>query len=146
MTALLATPALSAPSCVSVNERTSMDARIVKEYLMVAALNCDARQDYNAFINKYNVDLAQHGRVMKRRFAQTHGNKAAEREVDRYVTAAANEASIISNRDRNGFCKRSAAVFRDLNGGRGKRIEPASYSSYVAPSSLRAPICQEAKR
>jgi hypothetical protein len=117
----------------------------MKEYLMVAALNCDARQDYNTFVTKYGSDLQQHGAVMKRHFARTHGKKS-EREVDRYLTAAANEASTLSNRDRAGFCKRSTAVLSDLNGRKQARIEPAAYSSYMAPSHLRAPICQEAKR
>jgi hypothetical protein len=146
VTTLLMAPAFAAaPSCVTVNERTAMDARIVKEYLMVAALNCDVRKDYNTFVTKYGSDLKQHGAVMKKHFARTHGRKS-EQEVDRYLTAAANEASTLSNRDRAGFCKRSVALLGDLNGRKQARIEPASYGSYVAPSNLRAPICQEAKR
>lgn len=145
VTALLAAPAFAAPSCVTVNERSAIDARIVKEYLMVAAFNCDARGDYNAFVTKYGSDLQRHGAVMKRHIARTHGKKS-EREVDRYLTAAANEASTVSNKDRAGFCKRSVALLNDLNGRKKARIEPAVYGSYVAPSQLRAPICQEAKR
>jgi hypothetical protein len=146
VTAWLTAPALAAaPSCVTISERASLDARIVKEYLMVAAFNCDARQEYNSFVTKYEPDLKNHATVLKRHFARTHGKKS-EREIDRYVTAAANEASIVSNADRAGFCKRSIALLSELNSRRKARLEPASYRTYVQPSHLRAPVCQEAKR
>jgi hypothetical protein len=146
VTAWLTAPALAAaPSCVTITERASLDARLVKEYLMVAAFNCDARHQYNSFVTKYEPDLRNHATVVKQHFARTHGKKS-EREIDRYVTAAANEASVASNADRAGFCKRSTALLNDLNSRRKARLEPAAYRTYVQPSHLRAPVCQEAKR
>jgi hypothetical protein len=146
ITAWLAAPALAAaPRCVTTHERASLDARLVKEYLMVAALNCDARQQYNSFVTKYEPDLKNHAVVLRRHFARAYGSKS-EREIDRYVTAAANEASIVSNADRAGFCRRSTALLNELNGRKKASLEPATYRTYVQPSHLRAPVCQEAKR
>ena len=73
---------------------------------MVAALSCSARDDYNRFVYRYTPQLADHGASLRKWFRKLHGG-GHKREINRFVTRLANDASMLSIRDRQKFCARS---------------------------------------
>jgi hypothetical protein len=73
---------------------------------MVAALSCSARGDYNQFARLYAPHLANHGVLLRRWFRKLHGIRH-KREINRFVTLLANDASMRSIGDRVEFCAKS---------------------------------------
>ena len=68
----------------------SIEVRRLQTNLMVAALTCNARADYNAFVF----------------------GKAGDSKLNAFITRLANEASTRSNADRDGFCADAASTFQ----------------------------------
>jgi hypothetical protein len=104
---LAAAGAAQAAGCVDARERDSMSVRALQTRLMVAALACNARDNYNEFVNRYRPHLAGHGRALRGYFERSFG-RGAQRALDVYVTDLANRASQLSNADRGAFCAHSA--------------------------------------
>ena len=94
---------------------------------MIAALSCDARSDYNQFVNQYRPHLSFHGNELRQYFRKKHG-RSHKRALNRFVTLLANGASQESIRDRGGFCAQSLDIFAAL------RTAPAHH----APLALQA--------
>lgn len=82
--------------------------RTLQSELMVAALGCGHRGQYNAFAKTYRTDLQQNGVTLKSHFRAQHG-AGGEQALNRYVTALANKASMrmASNSD---YCEQTGAV------------------------------------
>jgi hypothetical protein len=106
------------------------EVRRLQSTLMVAALRCDARPHYNEFVTVHKSALQENGRTLKQEFQRRHG-RAGQREMDKFVTVLANEASARSNADYLG--KRSLAYLIAVLV-RGKR----SYS----PDPLAPSLCR----
>jgi len=102
-----------AASCVAPRERDSQVVRALQSRLMIAALSCNARNDYNQFVNFYQPHLAYHGSGLRKYFRKKYG-KGHKRALNRFVTNLANGASQESIRDRGKFCADSRAIFSDL--------------------------------
>jgi hypothetical protein len=100
--------AAQAAGCADTRERESLTVRSLQTDLMVAALSCNVRDDYNTFVQRYRSHLSVHGHALRRYFQRTYGPRA-QRALDRYVTELANQASQVSNADRTAFCAQTAA-------------------------------------
>lgn len=111
-----AAPLLAAPPCAAGSARDALAARALQTDLMVAALVCGRRDDYNAFVRRHRQALAAHGGALRAWFAQAYGRAAGEREMNRFVTRLANEASGASNRDRALYCEVTGSLFDGLAG------------------------------
>jgi len=116
-----------AADCVGSHERDSLTVRALQSRLMVAALSCGARADYNSFVTRYRPYLANHGYELRKYFRKLYG-AGFNHAMNRYVTALANGASQVSIADRGGFCNESRAAFTDLLRAR----------NYEAPLTLQA--------
>ena len=111
---------------------TAMQVRMLQTELMVAALSCEAKGQYNAFVRKFSGQLAENGRQLRDHFNKTYGSKAGTR-LDAFVTHLANTASAISIRNSQTFCPNLRAIFRKA------LDEPDSRLSALAAERARAP-------
>ena len=105
--------AANAVVCADAAEKESFGVRALQTRLMVAALTCDARDQYNAFVDRYRPALASHGRNVKNYFRRAYG-PASGGHLDRYVTALANRVSMLSTLDRSAFCAESDRMLQTL--------------------------------
>ena len=76
-----ATAAFGAETCLRPQERLAIEVQALKIELSVAALSCDASEDYNAFVRHFRAPLDRHSRTMKAYFARAYGAPAASRET-----------------------------------------------------------------
>lgn len=104
---------VQAAECVGAPERDSLTVRALQSRLMVAALSCGARAEYNSFVLRYRPYLATHGHELRKHFRKQYG-AAHQRALNTFVTELANGASQVSITDRNGFCAESRAAFAEL--------------------------------
>lgn len=103
----------AASSCADPRERNSLTVRTLQTQLMMAALSCGAREEYNAFVTSYRPHLADHGYTLKRYFQRAYGGRS-QRALDHYVTELANQASRLSSADRTAFCGQSISSLNAL--------------------------------
>ncbi|WP_425407245.1 hypothetical protein [Hwanghaeella sp.] len=88
--------------------------RFLQSELMVAALACDARQQYGNFVQRYKVSLVSSGRDLKNHFEKAHGQKKGFAELNRFVTRMANKASGRMASFGAGFCSDMHATYEHL--------------------------------
>lgn len=112
MAAALSGPA-NALTCPALDEQNSLTVRALQAKLMVAALSCSARDDYNQFVRRYTPHLANHAVSLRKWFRKLHANRHT-REINRFVTQLANDASMRSIGDRPDFCAKSRIAFSSL--------------------------------
>jgi len=89
----------------------SIEVRRLQTKLMVAALSCGARADYNAFVINHRSSLKKYGTAIRQEFKRRYG-KSGPRRLNRFVTRLANEASASSNADRDQFCADASTLFQ----------------------------------
>jgi len=94
-------------------ERSAVRARVVQSEMMVAALSCGLRNQYNAVVIEFQTELVSHGQVLRSMFARTHG-AGGQIALDRFITKLANDASIRSNRARSAYCESAKRTFADV--------------------------------
>lgn len=108
------TAAVPAAACVTptADEVRAIQVRTLQSRLMVAALSCDAQPQYDAFIGRFDALLNSSGRTMVTYFKRSHGSRSTV-ELNDYVTALANRASLESMQDRTAFCLDSLETLRE---------------------------------
>lgn len=94
-------------------ERDSLNVRHLQSELMVAALSCDLRPQYNATVKRFEAELVGHGQDLKQLFKRTYG-RGGERELNRFVTALANQSSASSLSRGASYCAESAQLFTQI--------------------------------
>ena len=92
------------------SETAAVNARLLQTEMMVAALACNLRPQYNRAVRTFEKELVGHGKVLRKMFRRNHG-ASAQRQLDRYITRLANEASARSNYDRVTYCQTAASLF-----------------------------------
>lgn len=116
---LIAGPAL-ASACLRPEERTALEARALRSYLMVAALNCrtgqsyNAPEGYNAFLRRFGSELSAADRVAQAHFTRAYGGQGRTR-LDQYNTLMANEHSEDGIRAGSFFCRDAEPLFRSVS-------------------------------
>lgn len=108
-----ATGAAQAIEARNAKESAAINARLLQTEMMVAALACDMRPQYNKVIRTFQKDLVRHGKALRAMFKRNHGT-SAQRYLDRYITQLANDASARSNYDREAYCRSAGALFSDV--------------------------------
>ncbi len=107
---LTASTALYAGPCVSGSDQDSMRVRMLQTELMVAALSCDRRDGYNAFVTRFENELVGHGTTLRRFFGREFGTRGVQM-LNRFITRIANETSQRSSSMGHGYCTRATALF-----------------------------------
>lgn len=115
LSAPVAAAGVAPAHCAAAGARDALAARALQTDLMVAALVCDRREDYNDFVRRHRDALAAHGNALRAWFRQEYG-RAGETEMNRFVTRLANEASRASNADRALYCHATGGLFDGLAG------------------------------
>lgn len=100
-------------ACAEPAERTAFEVRRLQTELMVAALSCDLRPEYNAFVRKFGTDLNRGSRDMRSYFRRAHGG-AAESRLTTHLTAMANEAALQLVTPGAAFCERALRAYRTI--------------------------------
>jgi hypothetical protein len=95
--------------CADPNEANAFRVRSLQNHLMVAALTCDQREKYNAFVGRFNDVLSSNGRTIKHYFQGAWGSRS-NGQLDDYVTLLANRTSMQSLDDRAGFCQAASEM------------------------------------
>ena len=113
----------------------AMHVRMLQTELMVAALSCEAKGQYNAFVRKFSGQLAENGRQLRTHFNKLYGRKAGSR-LDAFVTNLANTASTISIRNSGTFCPNLRSILRRA------LDEPDQPLSALAAERARTPAWQ----
>ena len=99
--------------------------RILQTELMVAALTCNQRTDYNAFINRFQPQLSAQGKLLQAFFQRKHGSGSAK-ALNGFVTRVANESSRRGMLKRGLFCHQTAKIHAAS-----KSIEPAGLPAFA---------------
>lgn len=111
----LAASGAQAASCTPTDPKveTAFQVRALQTDLMVAALSCRARGDYNAFVGKFSTALVTNGKNLRAYFSQTFGGNA-DRRLDSYITRIANEASQQRISAGADYCDQAVATFQKV--------------------------------
>lgn len=106
----LAGPAL-ANACLRPEERTALDVRALRTYLMVSALNCRQGESYNQFVRRFGTELGAAERAATAHFSRSYGGQGRSR-LDAYNTNLANEHSEDAIRSGSFFCRDAEPLFQ----------------------------------
>lgn len=128
---LVAQQAVAQQQCESMADQSLFEIQALKSELMVLATSCHNDAQYNAFVNRYQADLAANEKEFDDYFKHRYG-KLGQREHDSYVTSLANAQSDGGMRLGSDFCPRNKAIFDEVLGLRG----PADLPPYAAGKDL----------
>jgi len=115
----------------------SIEVRRLQTNLMVAALSCRARSEYNEFITTHRPSIQTYGKAIKAEFRRRYGREGSK-HLNRFVTRLANEASARSNADRDAFCADAAALFEK------SRTRGVTLTSMVTPPAAGTQVASAA--
>src|SRR5665213_1142629 len=65
-----------AQPCATSVDQGAFDTMALKSELMVVALTCEARPQYNQFVEQFRPDLAREERVLDGWFSQAYGRRS----------------------------------------------------------------------
>ena len=138
--ALLLSPltAQASGACANSVEMAALNSRVLQSDLMVAALACQQKTQYNAFVRKYQSELVDRGETLQGYFKRVHGGSSTQ-QLNRFVTSLANDSSQHSlNSSEKDFCRKSLAVFTAaLEKGHKNLSDAISDASYPARHGVR---------
>jgi hypothetical protein len=138
---LAAQQAYAQLECLSPNERAAVEVAALRSELMVLATGCQADNNYNAFIRKYQPDLMSNERALDEIFKHKYGRRA-QQEHDRFTTELANAESTAGLRLGTDFCEHNGMIFREVM----VLQSPTELASYAAGKNLIPPaaeVCQQ---
>lgn len=108
---LLGAGAMAAPRCARPEEVTAIQAAMIQQQLMVAALTCNEVEHFNAFQTSYGPELRASDAHLEKMFRRLYGNRRGEAEYHAFKTRLANHSSMRSIRDNAGYCRDARAAF-----------------------------------
>lgn len=130
---------LAAAQCVHPADHASFDITALKTSLLVVALTCGADERYNAFVRKYQPELAAQDHALGAYFTRVHG-RTGRKQQDDYVTQLANSQSQDGNKQGKWFCSRNLPAFDEVMAlhGSGELAEFAAGKSVAQPINVTA--------
>jgi hypothetical protein len=108
-----AAPAAAAPVCEFPTERTAFDIEGLKSQLMVTALACQQQSKYNAFMTRYQPDVAREERNLNAYFKRSYGRQA-QKAYDDYISNLANVQEQDGLKAGQAFCDNLPAMFSEV--------------------------------
>lgn len=103
--------ALAAPRCANPDEVTAIQAAAIQQQLMVAALTCNQIDHFNAFQTTYGKELRRSDASLQHMFRRLYGAGHGDAEYHAFKTRLANDSSIRSIHDNEGYCHDAGVVF-----------------------------------
>ena len=119
MTALT-TQAFAGGICSRANEASAVKAEILQQQLMVAAYSCHMAGAYNAFVINYRPDLIADDHTAEGLFLRASAGGASDYQS--YKTSLANNFSLDSNDNTDGFCADAHEMFQQAAEHRGQSL------------------------
>ncbi|OYV34691.1 MAG: hypothetical protein B7Z80_20510 [Rhodospirillales bacterium 20-64-7] len=83
----------------------------LKSDLMVGALACNMRSEYDAFMRRFQPHILDEQHVMDAYFHRASGPYSGQKIEDTYVTLLANNRSVSGSSEGSNFCLNNAAEF-----------------------------------
>ncbi len=122
--ALAASSSAGAAFCATDKDLAALNTRVLQTELMVAALSCGQRQQYNTFVTTHQQMLINQGRALQVLFNRAHGAQGANR-MNAFVTRLANDASQ-QVRSRDDYCLFMSGLFDEA-----MATSPEHFSQFV---------------
>lgn len=110
---VMAGPVSAEALCNTSKSTTALAVRTLQSDLMVAALSCGIKSQYNAFATKFQAPLTSNGKVLKAEFDKRFGGKSTQR-LTTYVTELANQASQRMSTQGSNYCAEVAGLFQNV--------------------------------
>lgn len=110
---LLAPPAFGAARCPSQQEQSVFEVEALKTELMVVGITCKEEDRYNAFVRRFQPELAANNRAVGQYFARVKG-RAGQRANDAYITNLAQARATEAQALGSDFCPRNTALFNEV--------------------------------
>lgn len=135
---MTSTAAMADSRCSDPAEQSHFEVTALKTELMVVALICEERDNYNAFIQRYRPSLIEADRGFTAYFNRALG-RAGVRQLDAYVTALANSRQQGAQVLGSDFCPRNRVLFEEV-AALGSAADLAAYAAGkdLVPTSLGA--------
>lgn len=140
--------AMAASRCLTQQEKTAFQVRMLQTELMVATLTCrgmskhDFSKEYGAFVETHRSGLRSHSEVFQSHFKRAYGG-SGQTQLDRYVTSLANDYSRASMTGQGAFCDQQGALFD-----KAANVKPPELTRFAAERaegrSIGVPVCGEA--
>jgi hypothetical protein len=108
---ILSAGALAAPRCAKPEEVTAIQASMIQQELMVAALTCNEIEHFNAFQTSYAAELRSSDAKLEKMFRRLYGGARGEAQYHAFKTRLANHSSMRSIRDNVSYCRDARAAF-----------------------------------
>lgn len=109
-----------AAPCAKQADQTALQVRMLQTELMVAALTCNQRTDYNSFVTRFKPQLSAQGKHLQVFFKTQYG-AASSKALNGFITKIANESSRRGMMKRGAFCRNATRIHADS-----VKIKPAS--------------------
>lgn len=126
-----------AAACYTPDEARASQVRQFQSELMVAALKCgtynETRSKYNVFARKFQGNMAENARVLRRHFARNYGAQQS-RQMDSFITQLANGASMKTARI-DGYCGQIGAVFDQV-----LTLDRTQFEDFAVTHVVSAPV------
>lgn len=107
-----ASAAEAAGVCADRAAKAALEMRVLQSELMVAALSCNERASYNAFVTTFKPFLQDQGARLRTFFTKAYGPSGGPYQLNKMITRLANEASQNSiAQDANAYCDAERARF-----------------------------------
>lgn len=121
----------AAAPCASEPNRTLFELEALKSELMVLATDCHNQDQYNAFVQRYQAQLANAEHELDGYFKHAYG-KRAQQAHDAYVTSLANAHAHLAHLIGQDFCPRNGQLLHQVLSLRG----PADLPAFAAGQDL----------
>jgi hypothetical protein len=100
----------NAMACMVPTTQQALDVIGLKSTLMVSALTCDQRSDYDTFMTRFQPHILAEQHDVDAYFRQEHG-RLFQRYEDTYITSLANVQSSAGIHEGTDFCGQSKVLF-----------------------------------
>jgi hypothetical protein len=108
---ILSAGALAAPRCAKPEEVSAIQAAMIQQELMVAALTCNEVEHFNAFQTSFGPELRSSDARLEKMFRRLYGGARGEAQYHAFKTRLANHSSMRSIRDNVSYCRDARAAF-----------------------------------
>jgi hypothetical protein len=108
---LVGVSAAAAPRCAKPEEVSAIQAAMIQQELMVAALTCNEVEHFNAFQTSYGPELRSSDSRLEKMFRRLYGGGRGEAQYHAFKTRLANHSSMRSIHDNVGYCRDARTAF-----------------------------------
>lgn len=105
--------ALGTPACAFAADRAAFDIEGLKSQLMVTALACKQQDKYNAFMSRYQPDVARVEQGLASYFKRSYG-KQSQKAYDEYITNLADVQEQDGLKAGTALCDNLPAMFDEV--------------------------------